>query len=119
VDETTIIMTAKPPKLPNLYATRGGRRRCDWDIGYRNGRSEVSAVLEDQCSFLLLVTANNSRSPQFLALEISVNLWLMNTIAHITILIPKQKPYREDSCSGPTQIVQDGQCLLEAERHVI
>jgi hypothetical protein len=39
----------------------------------------------------VLVTANNSRSPYFLALEISVKLWLMNITINIAILIPKQK----------------------------
>jgi hypothetical protein len=39
----------------------------------------------------VLVTVNNSRYPQFLALDISVKLWLMNFIASIAILIPKQK----------------------------
>jgi len=41
--------------------------------------------------FVVLVTANNSRCPQFLAMEISVKLWLMNIIGNIAILIPKQK----------------------------
>jgi len=51
----------------------------------------VSAVLGVQYMFVVLVTANNSRCPQFLALEISVKLWLMNIIDNIAILIPKRK----------------------------
>jgi hypothetical protein len=39
----------------------------------------------------VVVTANDSKSPHFLALEISVKLWMMNIIVNFAISIPKHK----------------------------